>query len=144
MQNIKRLLTGVFLTKDLNYADTALYKLSKFPDLPINLILKLWHFLVIFVFHQNFLFRATWNRLLKQGGSIRRIHVTAELLQLQFSSGRQHLNSRTVKGNMFKIILLVAFVAFVQADDVLELGDADFDSQLEAIDTALVMFYAPW
>merc|ERR1711953_548994 len=74
----------------------------------------------------------------------RRIHVTAELLQLQFSSGRQHLNSRTVKGNMFKIILLVAFVAFVQADDVLELGDADFDSQLEAIDTALVMFYAPW
>lgn len=45
---------------------------------------------------------------------------------------------------MFKILLLVAFVAFVQADDVLELGDADFDSQLEAIDTALVMFYAPW
>merc|ERR1712047_44067 len=55
-----------------------------------------------------------------------------------------HLNSRIVKGNMFKILLLVAFVAFVQADDVLELGDADFDSQLEAIDTALVMFYAPW
>ena len=45
---------------------------------------------------------------------------------------------------MFKLILLVAFVAFAQADDVIELGDADFDSQLESLDTALVMFYAPW
>jgi len=44
---------------------------------------------------------------------------------------------------MFKILLLVAFVAFVKAD-VIELGDADFDSQLESLDTALVMFYAPW
>ena len=83
------------------------------------------------------------SRLLKQGGSIRRIHVTAEPLQLLHGSGRQHLNSRIIRGNMFKILLLVAFVAFVKAD-VIELGDADFDSQLESLDTALVMFYAPW
>merc|ERR1711909_232971 len=34
--------------------------------------------------------------------------------------------------------------ALVAADDVLELGDSDFDSKLADIDTALVMFYAPW
>ena len=81
---------------------------------------------------------------MKQGGSIRRIHVTAELHQLLLGSERQHLNSRIVQANMYKLILLVAFVAFAQADDVIELGDADFDSQLESLDTALVMFYAPW
>ena len=35
-------------------------------------------------------------------------------------------------------------VGLVAADGVLELGDADFDSKLADIDTALVMFYAPW
>merc|ERR1719291_970961 len=32
----------------------------------------------------------------------------------------------------------------VSADSVLDLGDADFDSKLADIDTALVMFYGPW
>jgi len=31
-----------------------------------------------------------------------------------------------------------------KADSVVELGDADFDSKLADMDTALVMFYAPW
>lgn len=35
-------------------------------------------------------------------------------------------------------------MAIVSASDVLELGDADFDSKLADLDTALVMFYAPW
>lgn len=34
-------------------------------------------------------------------------------------------------------------ITLVQAD-VIELGDSDFDSRLETIDDALVMFYAPW
>jgi len=42
----------------------------------------------------------------------------------------------------FLSVLLAA--ALVAADDVLELGDSDFDSKLADIDTALVMFYAPW
>ena len=43
-------------------------------------------------------------------------------------------------------ILLVAlcFASPSLADDVLELVDSDFDSTLESVDTALVMFYAPW
>nr|ACO10726.1 disulfide-isomerase A3 precursor [Caligus rogercresseyi] len=32
----------------------------------------------------------------------------------------------------------------VNGDNVLDLGDSDFDSRLEEVDTALVMFYAPW
>jgi len=44
----------------------------------------------------------------------------------------------------FVLSVLLAAVALVSADDVLELGDADFDSKLADIDTALVMFYAPW
>jgi len=45
-----------------------------------------------------------------------------------------------------KSVFLVWAVAFavVSADSVLDLGDADFDSKLADIDTALVMFYAPW
>ena len=35
-------------------------------------------------------------------------------------------------------------IAAVNADSVIELGDSDFDSKLADIDTALVMFYAPW
>merc|ERR1712072_441625 len=41
-------------------------------------------------------------------------------------------------------VILAFVVAFVSADAVLELGDADFDGELEDVDTALVMFYAPW
>ena len=46
---------------------------------------------------------------------------------------------------MLKFLYLATFVAVaVLADDVVELGDADFDSKLADMDTALVMFYAPW
>ena len=43
-------------------------------------------------------------------------------------------------------VLLSVFlaVAMVSADSVLDLGGADFESKLADIDTALVMFYAPW
>ena len=41
------------------------------------------------------------------------------------------------------ILCLAALSASVSAN-VLELGDADFDSTLEGHDLALVMFYAPW
>ncbi|XP_030748346.1 protein disulfide-isomerase A3 [Sitophilus oryzae] len=41
-------------------------------------------------------------------------------------------------------ILLIATAALASEEDVLELGDNDFDSRLSEIDTALVMFYAPW
>jgi len=43
-------------------------------------------------------------------------------------------------------VFLAAILAFaaVNADSVIELGDSDFDSKLADIDTALVMFYAPW
>jgi len=41
--------------------------------------------------------------------------------------------------------LLVGFLlSTVTADSVLDLVDSDFDSALGGIDTALVMFYAPW
>jgi len=46
--------------------------------------------------------------------------------------------------NMKYILLLATVVAAVFADDVVELGDSDFDSRLADMDTALVMFYAPW
>jgi len=45
--------------------------------------------------------------------------------------------------NSFLLSVFLA-VAMVSADSVLDLGDADFDSKLADIDTALVMFYAPW
>jgi len=41
-------------------------------------------------------------------------------------------------------ILFSLLLGFVAADSTLELTDADFDSKLADIDTALVMFYAPW
>jgi len=44
----------------------------------------------------------------------------------------------------FTLLVLVLSLASISADDVLDLGDADFDSKLADIDTALVMFYAPW
>ena len=41
---VKGLLTGVFLTKDLNYADTALYKFAKLPDPLKSKCAQNWHF----------------------------------------------------------------------------------------------------
>ena len=41
------------------------------------------------------------------------------------------------------VVCLAAISASVSGN-VLELGDADFDSTLEGHDLALVMFYAPW
>jgi len=41
-------------------------------------------------------------------------------------------------------LLLGLLAAVVVGDDVLELVDSDFDSTLAGLDTALVMFYAPW
>jgi len=46
-----------------------------------------------------------------------------------------------MKSFFFSVLLAVALVT---ADDVLDLGDSDFDAKLADIDTALVMFYAPW
>jgi len=45
---------------------------------------------------------------------------------------------------MLRSVLSLLVVGVVTADSVLELTDADFDSKLADIDTALVMFYAPW
>jgi len=42
------------------------------------------------------------------------------------------------------LLVLVLGLAYISADDVVELGDSDFDSKLADMDTALVMFYAPW
>jgi protein disulfide isomerase family A protein 3 len=42
------------------------------------------------------------------------------------------------------ILAVLALISLVSADSVIELTDADFDSKLADIDTALVMFYAPW
>ena len=44
---VKGLLTGVFLTKDLNYADTALYKFAKLPDPLKSKWAQNWHFWTI-------------------------------------------------------------------------------------------------
>jgi hypothetical protein len=41
------------------------------------------------------------------------------------------------------LVLALAVTACL-AEDTVELGDVDFDSTLETMDTALVMFYAPW
>ena len=43
-----------------------------------------------------------------------------------------------------KYLLLLALAATALADDTFELGDSDFASKLADMDTALVMFYAPW
>lgn len=49
---------------------------------------------------------------------------------------------------MTRFVLLALVAAslggLVLADDVLDLTDANFDGELEDIETALVMFYAPW
>ncbi|KAK3864197.1 hypothetical protein Pcinc_030095 [Petrolisthes cinctipes] len=44
-----------------------------------------------------------------------------------------------------KLLLFLAMVVgMVMADDVLQLGDGDFDQKVGSHDTVLVMFYAPW
>ena len=42
------------------------------------------------------------------------------------------------------LLVLVAGLGLVAGDDVVDLIDSNFDGELEDIDTALVMFYAPW
>jgi len=46
--------------------------------------------------------------------------------------------------NGYLAILCLAAISASVSANVLELGDADFDSTLEGHDLALVMFYAPW
>jgi len=41
-------------------------------------------------------------------------------------------------------VLLSSSALLVSAEDVVDLGDANFDGELENMETALVMFYAPW
>lgn len=41
-------------------------------------------------------------------------------------------------------VCLVASSVFAKEEDVLELGDSDFDSRIAEHEAALVMFYAPW
>merc|ERR1712226_39016 len=59
---------------------------------------------------------------------------------------RHHFGNSRHSIKMFRslAVTLAFVVAFVSADAVLDLGDADFDATLEEHDTALVMFYAPW
>merc|ERR1711976_946317 len=44
----------------------------------------------------------------------------------------------------FLLAILASFGSLVLAEDTVELTDSSFDGELEEIDTALVMFYAPW
>jgi hypothetical protein len=44
----------------------------------------------------------------------------------------------------YGLLLLASAFAVGLAEESVDLGDSDFDSSLEAMDTALVMFYAPW
>nr|XP_045604363.1 protein disulfide-isomerase A3-like [Procambarus clarkii] len=43
-----------------------------------------------------------------------------------------------------RLLVLLALLAVTLADDVMQFGDADFDSKVGSYDTVLVMFYAPW
>lgn len=47
---------------------------------------------------------------------------------------------------LFYVTLFLTVFAgcLAKEEDVLELTDSDFESRLREIDTALVMFYAPW
>lgn len=43
-----------------------------------------------------------------------------------------------------RLLIFLAVAAAVSADDVIQLGDADFDTKVGSYDTVLVMFFAPW
>lgn len=45
---------------------------------------------------------------------------------------------------VFSFLFACCLVATAAAESVIDLGDDDFDSRLNSLDTALVMFYAPW
>jgi len=45
---------------------------------------------------------------------------------------------------MSRLFVFLALVAYVLADDDLDLTDSDFDNKIGDHDTALIMFYAPW
>merc|ERR1712038_2031507 len=51
--------------------------------------------------------------------------------------------SRNKMKAVFSLLALALAASSVQAN-VVDLTDSDFDSELEGMDTALVMFYAPW
>ena len=58
-------------------------------------------------------------------------------------TGPCHKKSRNKMKAVFSLLALALAASSVQAN-VVELTDSDFDSELEGMDTALVMFYAPW
>lgn len=41
-------------------------------------------------------------------------------------------------------ISLIIYSCSAREEDVLDLGDSDFESKIAEHETALVMFYAPW
>lgn len=45
---------------------------------------------------------------------------------------------------MTRLLVFLALVAYVLADDVLDLTDSDFENKIGDHGTALIMFYAPW
>ena len=55
-----------------------------------------------------------------------------------------HLTSNKMAKVFYGLLLLASAFAVGLAEESVDLGDSDFDSSLEAMDTALVMFYAPW
>lgn len=42
------------------------------------------------------------------------------------------------------VFALATYSALVSANDVLDLGDSDFNTRVSETETTLVMFYAPW
>ncbi|KAF5294832.1 hypothetical protein FQA39_LY00316 [Lamprigera yunnana] len=42
------------------------------------------------------------------------------------------------------VLIIIATTAFAKEEDVVDLGDNDFDSKMNEFGVALVMFYAPW
>jgi protein disulfide isomerase family A protein 3 len=45
---------------------------------------------------------------------------------------------------LVSVVLPLLLIGLAQAESTLDLTDADFNSKLADIETALVMFYAPW
>jgi hypothetical protein len=42
------------------------------------------------------------------------------------------------------LLIFLAAVIAVNCEDLIELGDSDFNSRLKDMDLALIKFYAPW